>query len=42
MRVAHCGRPNYADYPRMMVTRPFARADLRREATRTALRAGGG
>jgi hypothetical protein len=32
LRLAHCGRPNYADHPRMMVTRPFARADLRREA----------
>jgi hypothetical protein len=32
LRLAHCGRPNYAGHPRMMVTRPFARADLRREA----------
>jgi hypothetical protein len=31
LRVAHCGRPNYGAHPRMMVTRPFARADLRRE-----------
>jgi hypothetical protein len=32
LRLAHCGRPTYADHPRMMVTRPFARADVRREA----------
>ncbi len=32
LRVAHTGRPNSSDHPRLMITRPFLRADLMREA----------
>jgi len=32
LRLAHTGRPNSSDHPRMMITRPFVRADLVREA----------
>jgi hypothetical protein len=28
LRLAHTGRPNGSDHPRMMITRPFNRADL--------------
>ena len=31
LRLAHTGRPNGSDHPRMMITRPFNRADLVRE-----------
>jgi hypothetical protein len=31
LRLAHTGRPNSLDHPRLMITRPFVRADLMRE-----------
>ncbi|HXQ45717.1 MAG TPA: phytanoyl-CoA dioxygenase family protein [Caulobacteraceae bacterium] len=31
LRLAHTGRPNSSDHPRLMITRPFIRADLKRE-----------
>jgi hypothetical protein len=38
LRLAHTGRPNSRDHPRLMITRPFIRADLMREVRGRRLR----